>query len=398
MPIFDTKRFARPETLRQIDSNNLLKLLRRYRRFFADHGMELPACKKGHPKFDLDFLSQILASPDSRPPQELADALFYINAMSTAEGMDALLPELNGRQFRLDAEFSAPADVALRAWLKDPELVQRKHAEIFATRPRRFEYFHGAAHPPLPLPQLTDDRLARLEGYLDETFFAKGRGRGAKVLPCPGEYECMFLVRHGDPHRREGALDGGQETSVFYRPLRFDVVGYDSESGILRVHAKSTWEKSLYRNGFGRFLFDALDHFPDSGCYTLEPLRSGAGCLACGETPPMKCVNLSELHLRLPGAEGGLLIHRCSDVLASMRRHKQEIPPNARLEQATFDVFVFGERQPHRVTIVPPRIARYSDESDNRMMKEWLMLRGFIHGRTGAINESEATLTLLPSH
>jgi hypothetical protein len=120
--------------------------------------------------------------------------------------MDALSPELNGWQFTFGADQHVPADVAVQAWIKDRSLVERKHAEIFASRPRRFEYFQSHTDPPPKLPALTPALLAPLEAYLDNVLVAKGRGRCAKVLAYRRQDDCLFMVRHGDPHRREGAL------------------------------------------------------------------------------------------------------------------------------------------------------------------------------------------------
>jgi hypothetical protein len=379
VPVYHPKRFIRIETLRSITPKCLLALLKPHRSFLAENGLELPAAKKHSATIDLQKLSHILATPDFHHPPDLADALYYIHEMATPEGMDALLPELNGGQFTFGADEYGPADVAVQAWVKDRSLVERKHAEIFASRPRRFEYFQSRTDPPPKLPALTPERLAPLEAYLNSVFVSKGRGQCAKVLTYPHGDDCLFIVRHGDPHRREGALDGAVETSVVYRPLKFDVVGYDAASGALRVYTRTKWERSLYRNAFGQFLFGALDHFPDCSRYTLEPLRSGdRACLACADAPPIKLINLTELHLRWGGIYAALEIHQAGDVFGALRHRKVEVPAGPRIELASFDVYLFGHTRPQRVTIVPPNIARYSHEGDSPLIEQWLGLRGFI--------------------
>lgn len=168
---------------------------------------------------DLVRLATVLATPDLRMPVGLADALYHVNEMATPEGMDALLEEMPADDLGVNMFRVEPADVAVRAWLRDHDAVERKHAEIQATRPRRFEYFQSYEYPPPPVPDITADRLAVLETYLDNAYTRKGRGPGVRVIAWRRESGCLFMVRHADPRRREGALEGKEETSVLYRPL-----------------------------------------------------------------------------------------------------------------------------------------------------------------------------------
>ena len=396
MSVYHLKRLSRPDTLRLINPKLLLRLLRPYRGFFAGQGMEFSAGQAGA-KLDLQRLGDILADPEPSPPRQLADALYYINELSTPEGMDALLPVVQDkRQLSFLTGLESPADVAVRAWIKDPAIVQRKHAEIFAAKPRRFEYYQSYTDPPPPVPELTAQLLGKIEKYLDDAYTAKGRGRGARITPFQYDQDHLFIVRHGDPNRREGALEGEKETSVFYRPLKFDVVGYSALSGTLRVNARTKWENSLYRNAFGRFLFGAIDHFPQERLYTLEPLRQ-EGCLACADAAPIKVVNVTELQLRWPGAYGECQTHRAPDVLAAIRHRKAEIPFNAHIESASFAVFVFGQDNPMRVTLVPPNIARFTHDGETQLIEHWLSLRGFMLRKVGKTNGEQA-LSLLQNH
>ena len=53
--------------------------------------------------------------------------------------------------------------------------------------------------------------------------------------------------------RREGSLDGGQASSVFYRPEKYDVLVYEPTIGEIRMHACGKGEKDLFRRQFGDF-------------------------------------------------------------------------------------------------------------------------------------------------
>lgn len=206
MPVYQIKRFTRIETLRSIRPKSLLALLRPHRKFFAEQNLTLPPAKEAA-KLDLSKLAQLLATPELHPPRVLADALYYINEMATRAGMDALLAELKDEQIGIGMFDVEPADVVVRVWLKDPELVERKRAAIIASRPRRFEYFQSYEDPPPPLPAVTPALLAPLEAHLDAVFGAKGRGRGVQVRTYTrGSDDSLFMIRHGEPRRREGAL------------------------------------------------------------------------------------------------------------------------------------------------------------------------------------------------
>jgi hypothetical protein len=57
--------------------------------------------------------------------------------------------------------------------------------------------------------------IQALEHELDEWFLEHKRGRGTRVFVYAKEDSCWFLVRHGDPFKREGSLDEGKPSSVY---------------------------------------------------------------------------------------------------------------------------------------------------------------------------------------
>src|SRR4051812_1848897 len=158
MSMFRPRQFNRPETLRTISPHSLLVLLRPHRQFFQSVGLELPAAKNAR-ALDLRRLAQILITPDLQIPIGLVDALYHINEMATPEGMDALLEEFSAADLGVNMFCVEAGEVAIAGWLKDPAVVQRKHAEILASRPRRFQYFQSYDDPPPPLPEITADRI-----------------------------------------------------------------------------------------------------------------------------------------------------------------------------------------------------------------------------------------------
>ena len=253
MATYNLRRFAQPAVLKAIAPKRLQEFLGPYRTYFNGRGLPLPSPNASN-GLDHEQLVEVLMSPDADTPKDLVDALFFVNEMSTAKCMDLLLEEAETKGLSLDGKPDpTAADVAVQVFLKDRRLLERKHAEQYLTRPRSFEYFHTKARPVPAFKQPSRETLTALEHDLDEWFEEKKRGRESRVFVYPKGDSIWFLVRHGDPFRREGSLDGGQTSSVFYRPEKHDVLVYEPALGELRMNACNNGEKETYRRKFGRY-------------------------------------------------------------------------------------------------------------------------------------------------
>jgi hypothetical protein len=89
LPVYNPKRFVNPEALRRITPEALVRLLKPHKVFCERRGLRLPSLKEAA-NIDLDRLAEILATPTVDTPADLADALYFTNAMATPEGMHAL--------------------------------------------------------------------------------------------------------------------------------------------------------------------------------------------------------------------------------------------------------------------------------------------------------------------
>ena len=75
-------------------------------------------------------------------------ALFYVDGLSTAECMHALLAAAEEAGLCLGGgDDVTPADIAVQTWLLAPELVERTHAEQYLTNPKSFENFKTQIEP-----------------------------------------------------------------------------------------------------------------------------------------------------------------------------------------------------------------------------------------------------------
>jgi hypothetical protein len=381
MAAFRLPHFSLPHVLQAIDRCRLLAFLAPHRVFFANRRLTLPDPDSDDP-VPFEQLVRVFMSPDEDTPHELIDALYYIDGMSTPEGMHTLLAAARSATLTLDGgDAVTPADVAVQVWLLDPDLLERTHAEQYLTNPKSFDYFQtDEEHPPqvrLPAPEVVE----ALERELDDWFVEHRRGRTARVFAFDRPDGMWFLVRHGEPYKREESFQGAEPSSVAYRPLKYDVLVYDPCLGELRIHAQLKGEKDLYRRAFGRHLFGRDDFFPDGLKYTLEPLRTdGERSLGCADVDGLEWARLKELHYSWGGAHSEYEIVRAGDVFAALRdRGNRTIPSSPRLARAVFLLKFRDSKRPRSVTIKPPNVALYARDQDAGLVEEWLQKRGFLN-------------------
>lgn len=378
MAALNLRPFTSPENLRAITPIYLLRLLEPHRSYFDARGLQLPPAES-RLEPDYELLAEILATPDMDTPSTLIDALFFVTELATAEGMDALLVELRERGLSIDdGDEQTPIDVAIQVWLIDPDILQEKHAEQHLLRPRSFEYFQTTRTrlPDFELPSAAKRRA--LEAALDAWFDDHKRGTGARVFVYPREHEIWFMVRHGDPYRREGSLSNGEPSSVAFRPLKFDVLVYDQRIGEIRINAATVGEKTLYRRQFGIHLFRDADFFPGTGKYTLAPLQNdGEASLRCDDIDGIDWIRLKEIHVYWGGAQGEIEVRKAKDLFAAYAARGANFP-RGRLIKAVFEVKFSDCKTPRSVTIKPSNVAQYTRDHDSAHVEVWLLRRGFV--------------------
>lgn len=377
MATYNLRRFACPEGLKAISGKHLLAFLKPHGDYFTRRGMALPT-KPG--ALDYEQLVAVLMDPVVDTPRDLSDGLFYVHEMATPEGMDDLLEEARILGLALDDDpHPTPADVAVQVWLQDRNALERKHDEQFLTKPQSFEYFQTDQSPVPDFVLPTPQAIRALEQELDDWFVEKKRGRGARVFVYPKDDGCWFLVRHGDPFKREGSLDDGKPGSVYYRPEKFDVLVYDPRIGEIRMNARSKGEKNLYRRAFGRHLFGREEFFPGTAKYTLEPLRvDGPSSLVCVDVEGMEWVRLVEVQFYWGGRQNEIEVRKADDVFAAYEARKARMPRRARIVRARFRVKFTDAKAPRTLTICPSNIAKYQRDADSMLIEQWLLNRGFI--------------------
>lgn len=379
MANFTLRRFSCPDTLKAIAAKRLLTFLKPHRRFLLSRGVTLPQSATDG---DLDYekLAAVFLTPDAQTPRDLIDALYFVDEMATPEGMDALLAEAKQHKLKLavGADHS-PADIAVQIWLLDKGILERKHAEHYLAKVRSFESYQMDRSRKPAFKRPSDKQLKVLAGALDDWFEEKKRGRGARIIVCEKEDGIWFLVRHGDPYKREESIDGLKASSVYYRPLKPDVLVYSPQIRELRINARSKGEKELYRTTFGKYLFGDEDIFPGTEKYTLDPLRElGEDSLALGDIDGIDWIKLREVQFFFGGNPWEVVTRKSDDVFALIKSRDRSFPESGRIIRATFQVKFSDAKTPRSVVIKPSNIAQFTRDDDSVLVEQWLEARGFI--------------------
>jgi hypothetical protein len=368
------RRFTDSDALKTIQIKYLIDLLKPYENYLSGRGIKLT-----ERDFNYKKLAVILIDTDEDTPVDLINTFYFIHEMSDEDGLDDLLQAAEARGLSVSSDDdSSPADIAVQVWLQDSKLLERKHAERSLCRPRTFEYFQ-AVNPVSDNFQIPDEALTSLEKNLDDWFSEKRRGRGTRVFKFDRDNEVCFLIRHGQPFRREGQLVKGQSSSIYYRPEKHDVLIYDKVLNELRINTDNKGIKAAYLMMFGKHLFNNPDYFTGANKYTLEPLRiDGENSLVCSDVAGLESVRLKELHIQYECSEREIEIRKAPDVFRALSGRNAHIPSDVQLVRAGFTVRFLNAKTTRTLTICAGNIVQYSRDEDSICLEEWMLKRGFI--------------------
>jgi hypothetical protein len=379
MATFTLRHFSSAESLQAVQAKYLMDLLDKHAAYFATRGVDFGSFNGHGP--DYEAIAAVLMTPDEQTPSELIDDLYYVDEMATADAMDGLLEAAAAAGVKLDVgDEPTPADVAVQVRLRAPALLEQKHAEHFLLQRRRtFEYFQSpdGVDTKYRAPGAKKQRV--FEDTLGVRLEAMKRGRTCKLFVFPRPDGVWFLVRRGDPFKREGSIEKTGMTSVYYRPEKYDVLKYDPGFGELSVNAEGNKKLvALYRELFGELLFGDPKRFPNTAKYTLAPLQDdGADALICSDVEGIDTITLKEVQILWGGPQGEVEIRRAKDLFEALKGRKKELP-KGRLVKASFLVKFTDAKTPRTVTIRPQNIASYTRDSDASIVETWLTARGFV--------------------
>ncbi|PWU18785.1 MAG: hypothetical protein C5B50_08280 [Verrucomicrobia bacterium] len=416
MPIISPGKFANPDFLIRIRKDLLLAWLDPVRDYLKRRGVALPEplrcgeadgeCEAA--KIDYDKLAQIFLDPTPDMPAELLEALYIFREMDHDAAMDALYEEAARRGKKLgteqnwyrddagnggakalphpaqrDGSDDSALDTVVRAWLLDRNLVEAVHNRMEMSRPRSFQCFSTFVDPVPRFGGPEAEQLVEMERRLNAFYAAWKRGHGARVFPYRQEPDWVFLIRHAAPCRREGAMEDDEPSTFYYRPLRHDVLRYDTARGEMAVNCCGERERRVLLRIFGSCLFGNPDFFPGTAKYTLAPLsQTGRASLACVDVPGIERVLLTEVEVQFEEEPRHRKIVKAADVFELVECGRMSWPMRIEaIKRATFQVKFWRTPRPRRLTIIPCNRALYSREEDSPLLERFMQARGFIQNR-----------------
>ena len=378
------KRFTNAAILKRINAKLLLEFLTPHLDFLVTQ-RELP-WPDDPDEFDHEALARILMSPSVDTPEALLDALYFVDNLANPDCYDRLLQEAEDAGIDVttaDGDDPTPEDLTLRIWLADPLILERVHAEMYRSQPKAFLSFFPAEGecPDLEIP--SDAVRIALEGDLNEWFHWKKKGRGARVFPFPKEDGFWFLIRHGQRIKREETLQADESSgSVFYRPIKYDVLIYYPDTGELAIFAETKGEREIYCMLFGKHLFGDEEFFEfknPTAKYTLQPLIDlGRDALCCTDVSGIEAIELYKLEYARDLDYANSRTVGGSDVFSDIEANGPDLSePGLILVRAKFRITFTGGRQ-RIITVEPPNRAVFDRETDSSMIHDWMNKRGFI--------------------
>ncbi len=374
MATFNPRRFCKPETLSSINTASLKRFLAPFDDYIKARGVDL----SGEP-LNYHKLSNVLLSPDASTPAQMAENLYYIDELSTREGFDLILEEIEESPLNERiADNVTYADLAVQVWLENPGIIERLHAYQLLSKPRSFTYAitTGAIREFIDPDQ---QALELLEDELNKWFIRKKRGKSAKVFVYRERDFIWFAVRHGEPFMRQPSLnENNEEGSEYFRPLKHDLLVYNPNIGELRINAKTKGERELYRLQFGRHFFGDMFYFDSSSKFTLSPIcEYGRDALVCSDIEGVEYIKLKELQINHGGTQKEIEIRRAEDVFSVYEHAGRSLPRYQSIARASFTVKFTDSKTPRTVTISPTK-AQYKRDYDSQVLEQWFTARGFL--------------------
>ena len=391
---YKPKRFTDIGLLKRLDFPLLIKLLERHKSFFeAQEGF---AWAHDPAEFSYDALAKIMMNLGTTAPVELLESLYFVEQLSVDEYFDDLL-EI-AQKHHLTYNVQTVQDLALLLQLECPEEVQQFHARIHRNdaqkRVKRFESYFSTSTVPVQIRKITTRIREQMETELNLWAKANKRGIGMRVFVTLANNAVWFMIRHGQPMKRENAVtEEGGNRQVFYRPEIFDIAIYYPDSDELVIGVRAKGQKLAYAEVIGRHCFGDEKYFNMNAeeKYTLAPLfENGIDALYCTiTTPAIMDVTLCELHIARRGKKDDLEIRRCPDVFDSFAAQGRDLTleQGNKLLKAKL-MFRFTDQRARIVTLELPNIAIYDHVSDHDIIHPWLVERGFIVTRNHFIQRT----------
>lgn len=390
MSKYRLQRFCDPDFLGQINPDFLGLFLSRFAAFFSEHGVSLDRHDR-----HWHALIQIFANPPEDTPDELVQALYYLDEVSQEEYRDHLAEVL--WPF-LSPDLSPPVqewsttDIAIKLWLENPSELERVHAKQLLHKQTGLEYYvvrHKQPPPPAPLNPNLDEAIAISLRLPLQTL---QKGNAVRVFSFDRSVDACFVVNFGTAYQRAFKIENGETKAFGYRPVEHAVLYYSKKDGEAAIRANGVQVTNAVLQSIGQHLLGDKQVFvkADSPAkFTLEPLRTlGKQALACATCDDIATASLTEIRWGFGGGLNHKEHHTAADLFMAFEqagKGERWIPHNARLRSATISFQQSRSAKARKVRLMPPNRASYDREGDCLFIEPWLRANGLVNSRAVVI-------------
>jgi hypothetical protein len=364
-----------------LDGDLLVRLLAPHREFLErpDVGLRLAGDVDGAWR---RRFGRVLAT--GALPSELAETLYAVGDLSTAEGAHRLRD--------VAAEWGLPTlgDGGRRGHVNHAAMAYLEQRPLFDAAQERVvkglavNYHEWRASSSLRAVDPADDGGAGRFAAILTTYAQKWYEWDVEIFR-GGSSAAVHVASTGQWHAARGTestpstKDAQQRDRGASGALVRDVLEVDLERGRLSVMASSETEPAVFRSAAGLFFFGNPRAFDLSVEVTAAPLiqRGGAALDATG-TPGLVGVSLAALELAAPGTSDVQARYTGQDLgpqLGSLRHHFAAME----IESAALDVEVPGQSRVPRATLYPQqRELTFDARIPHAVLRALLVQQGFL--------------------
>ncbi|AMV35284.1 hypothetical protein VN12_24375 [Pirellula sp. SH-Sr6A] len=372
---FHPLRFNDVALLRSIEPSRLLVFLQRFDHYLHSQGFEIPE-EPNLSDAQLRALVEIFHSNDGSTPAEMMEALFHISELADDSGMEDLLVLASKRCIELPDGDLSPADLALAVWLQDPDLLRRANCQRVV---QRFQSFYCYMNRTLEAPLFempTEPTLRRIEGEIDDFNLSRRRCGGAAVWMYEFGNEVAFLIRYGGSIQRDEVMDNDLCRPDIRRPVSYDLVVYNIDSGELRIRADLVSERKFYCQLFSQQLFRDPTFFEHGETFDLEAIyRLGPDIQSPGMVPGIRKIVLLEIQEVIFGERVLHITLRSDAIFEAIAEHNRQLTPTGRLHSAKFRISLESNDEV-TVTICSGNKIRLSRQVGVSAIDQWMLHHG----------------------
>lgn len=382
--------FADPEFLGSIRPDLLRKLLSGYHEYFGTRDVDLTT-----EEIDYGKLCRVIAEPTLMMPDDLVEALYYLDAVCSPRSHEDLAAAAH-QAFapgELPDEDYSHGDLAVMIWLKDRTRIERVHAEQWVYIKSRYDAFVPRCRELPAPPNIDAGTEARFAEDLERRLRKLRKGGAVRVYGYERKKRLCLVAHFGTAIQRDLAVQGNESKPITYKPVKHGVLVYYPQYQELEVHAETKGVMDALVESAGAVLFGYSRAFVAAqapGKYTLQPLiRKGADCLDCTGSEMIKSANLVELGVAYRGPWDHREVISSNDVFQSLEVLSKTIPSNIKLRHAVIEYQTPGSLKPRRLRLRPPNSASYDFDGDSEFVEPWLRQIGLINSRHAAAGIAE---------